>query len=753
MARPVPPTASSRHFLLIGISAASLLADPGHGHAQAEPAPPAAAKRTLAPAAAQGVEEVVVSAQHRKQNSQRVPISIQSFSAKDLAALSVFQLQDIQKAAPSVSFGDGSEQGRYGVRGIIDYSRNAGYDSRVGVYVDGVYLGRSYMNNQLLLGTQQIDVLSGPQGTLFGKNTDAGVIAITNQKPTSDYHAEFDGDGGTYGFGKVAGLVNVPVYGSKVDVQIGVAKIFGGDYYENTELHEGNEGVNGIASRGQVRIRPNDDLDINLSVDDLHELNSTLHYTYRTPPGQDVYDFNSYNNDYGERDSYGTAADIEYRLPYGYQLSSITAFRGGGQRLFFNNETGPTPVETSLQTEVTHQTSEELRIASPRTARYDFVAGIYYFNQVNSDQSDAFFGPGITEVSPLLKQEANTSHPYGANVETNSIAGFGNGDYRITPAIELTGGLRYTYEAKDLNDLYETDPLRLLLANVSGYKATLSTYKLTPKGGINVHLTPTSMLYGSVGRGFKSGGFNADALSVAQLAAGIRVAPETATSFEVGLKNDFLNHRLRINVDAFLEHFDNFQVFTFVPVVVGNAVVQSSSLTNAGQVTSKGGELEASYVVLHGLRASLNGIYDNSYFNSYAGGGGTAFGQTISGAGEQTPYAPQLKFYAALDYTHPLIRQADWFGHLGYSRQTSENFDPKVANPIYGFAYRIPAYDEVDARIGLSATNKGWQASLWAKNLLNNVHIIFANRTAVLGNPAVLYAAPRTFGGSLKLLF
>jgi iron complex outermembrane recepter protein len=735
---------------LLMSGAAALMAAAGGANAETAARPPAEA----APAASQpaSIEEVVVTAQKRVERMQDVGISIESLSATSLQKLGAAKLQDIETAAPSVSFGDGGEQGRYGIRGIVDYSRNAGYDSRVGVYVDGVYLGRSYLNNQTLLGVQQVDVLRGPQGTLFGKNTDAGVISITTRKPTASFDASAEADIGNYGAYRISALVNGPI-ATGLDGQFAITRAASDGYYRNVALHDKNMGTDDLAARAQLRWRPTDKLDINLSADGLRNFNSTLHYTYLPTAGSNVYDFKSYNHDHAVINSWGTALNVDYQLGGGYQLTSISALRGGSQYLNFNNEVTTFPLLTAVFREQTHQFSEELRVASPKTEHYDWVAGLYYFNQLNDEKSADEFGIGMSYLPSPYPIYTNLTVPIGAKVETNSYAAFFNGNYRIIPQVELTGGLRYTVEDKDLRGFYAHDPYQYVAGNFSGKSDSMSTYKLTPKVGVNVHVTSKILLFATVDRGFKSGGWNIDGSTPSQLAAGIRVRPETVTNYEVGLKSDFWDGRARLNATVFDAKYDSFQVFTFVTAQVGGQLVTVTSLTNAGTVTSKGLELEGDLVPLKGLTLSANYTYNESKYDSYPGGGGVASGNVISADGVQTPYAPKNKAYVSVDYQRGLTSQFDGFVHLGYSVQSSENFDPKVVNPVYGKYYLIPGYDLFDARIGISAPSDHWEVSVWGKNLADKRYIVFANRTAVLTNAAVMYAPPLTYGVTLKVRY
>jgi iron complex outermembrane receptor protein len=710
---------------------------------------PALACAAPVPAPADGtIAEITVTAQKRTESAQKVPISIQSFDASHLKELGVSKLQDIEMAAPSLSFGDGSEQGRTGIRGVVDYSRNAGYDSRVGLYVDGVYYSRSWMTNQTLLGTQQIDVLRGPQGTLFGKNTDAGAIAITTRQPGFTPNGEFEAEYGTYEHWEVAGRINLPL-NDKIALQISATHLQEQGYYHNTELGERNEGINSNAVRAQLLIKPSDTLKLTISGDYIADENSTVHYTAVPAPGSNPYYFKSYWNDSARRRMGGGSLTADLDLGNSYQLSSITAYRAGTQALWFNNEASTIPYLTAYLSPSTDQFSEELRLVSPKYAHWDFVAGAYYFWSQNRDHEINYWGSAMVNLGPVYGQYAGSQSTLSTSVSTYSTAAYAQANIHINDVIEVFAGGRETYEIKDLNNITNVDPFNLISASFSGYHDEQRHTFFTPKGGVNIHAAPGVLLFGTIGRGFKSGGWNVEGTSAAQLAAGLKFRPEYVTSFEAGLKSDWFNHHARFNVTGFYEKFTDFQVFTFVATTVAGRTVTTTSLNNAGKVSSKGVEIEAAVLPFEGLSLSGNYTYDISKFDSYPGGGGTYMGAVLNANGVQTPYAPKGKAYLALDYTHAVGNGLKASGHFGVSAQASENFDPKVVNPLYTKAYFIPGYTLADARIGLSSEAARWSLSIWSKNLFDKSYVKFANRTALLGSPAVLYGQPRTIGVTL----
>lgn len=710
-----------------------------------------------APASDEAVQdsigEITVTAQKRTESAQKVPISIQSFGAATLAEINASKLQDIEIAAPSLTFGDGSEQGRAGIRGVIDYSRNAGYDSRVGLYIDGVYLSRSWMMNQTLLGIQQVDVLRGPQGTLFGKNTDAGALSITTRQPSHGANGEFEGEYGNFGHWKVAGRVNVPL-GADAALQLSATHLEDKGYYHNDYLGTRNQGVNSDALRAQLLVEPAAGVRVTIAADYVEDNNSTLHYTYVPTPGTDPYHFNSYYDDQARRKMGGVSVTGEVELGGGYALTSITAFRSGKQDIDFNNETGTVPYLTVHFKPSTDQFSQELRIASPVGEHFDFVAGLYYFWGRNVDRTVSSYGAGLAYFGYPYSLYAGLDMPSHASVTTKSYAGFLNANYRINDVIELFVGGRLTYEKKTLDNLTTFDPYGIFTTPLDGYSQKMGDTFFTPKGGVNLHLSNDVLVFGAVGKGFKSGGFNTEGTSATTFAAGIGFKPETVVSYELGLKSQFFGRRARLNVTGFYQKFDDYQVFTFVETQFAGATRLTTSLNNAGKLVSKGVEVDATLVPVTGLTLSGNYTYNLSEFTSYPGGGGIYNGVLLDADGAQAPYAPRHKAYLSASYTTALgIADLKLTGHFGYSIVSSQNFDPKVVNPLYRQAYSMAGYDLADANLTLAKQGGDWSVSVWSKNLFDKDYIKFANMTALLSNRAIMYGQPRTIGATFHYNF
>ena len=705
------------------------------------------------------LQEVTVTAQRRSENAQKVPISILAISAATLDTLGAKSLDDLGAVAPSLSFGKTNNQGEAGIRGITDYSRDPGVDSRVGVYVDGVFLGRSWMNNVSLIDIDHIEVLNGPQGTLFGKNTDAGAISIVTRKPSAEASAQTVVDVGNFGYHNVAGYLTGPLAGDgTLAGSLSVSKADSRGYLYNTYYDKSMDGIDHSSARAKLRYTPNDSLEIDLGADWLKARDSTVFYQEQAAGGADPFVYTSPNNDFENNETYGTTATVAYHAANGYSIVNIADFHRASRETNLNGE-GNTVPGVPLATvigdypEWEHQVSEELRLVSPRYEHFDFVTGLYYFKLKDADNFVLTLGPGVASLGPPFGEYAGYPIHSLAATDTDSYAAFATGNYRFGGGFELTAGVRYTVDKKALQySMLDQNDVIL------GYDPSLADkqtfHNVSPKVGLNYHVTDTVMLYASYAEGFKSGGWAADFDTDAQIEAGLRVNPETSRDYEAGMKSVFWNNRLRVNVALFEEKFANYQVFQVRQREAGGEEIQETSLTNAGRVTSKGVELQTALNPLSGLTLTANVTYNDSRFDSFPGGAGVYQGKILDADGAQTPYAPEFKGYVAADIDMPVVHgRADAIFHLDYRAQSKSEADASYVNPATGFESNIPAYATLNGRLGLAPPSERWEVDLWCNNLANKHYWLFAEAPTIGNYRLVEYAPPRAFGVTLKTKF
>ena len=536
------------------------------------------------------LEEVLVTAQKRSESMQDVPISVQAFSANAIERLGANTLSDLGTAAPSLEFGGlgkGSQQ-QMGMRGVVDFARNVGIDSRMGVYIDGVFQGRSYASDVPLLGLESVEILRGPQGTLFGKNTETGAISLNTKKPSDQFEAQLGAEAGRDSMLKGTAYVNGPLTDKLLGSFSGSYQEADG-YYKNLTLNEDVGDYDTAAVRGQLRFEANDQLDLTLA-SDYYKKHSDLPLAVNAElePYRTVQNFVTTD----DSESYGFALTGNYAFANDYTLTSITSYRHAEFDTYADDDYSPIDILAANFDEDADQWSQEIRVATPQNEKYDWVGGLYYFSSdLKTDRKlYAFEDFYNVVIGPPLDAYATQLAGYTAvpaKVNTDTYAAFFHGNYRFTEKLELTAGIRYTKEEKDVNwnqINVQADPATaaaleaatgapitqapygLIGAVNSSYKDDLDEDDWSPTVGLNYFYSDDTMLYAKYSRGYKSGGWNADFMT-----AGLEYFPydsESVDSYEIGLKSTMFEDSLRLNMAAFHAEYDDYQVFQRVSTPV-----------------------------------------------------------------------------------------------------------------------------------------------------------------------------------------
>lgn len=700
------------------------------------------------------LEEVVVTAQKRDQSQQAVPIAVQAFSAEAIREVGATVMSDLKHIAPSFQMGGlgaGSQQ-HFGLRGVVDYSRNIGIDSRMGVYIDGVYQGRSFSADQPLLGLESVEMLRGPQGTLFGKNTVSGAINLVTKQPTEvkegEIQAEIGDEGYTRGSGYFSGPISDSLFGS-------VSYSYDRDdgYYRNVTLNKDTGDYDRKAWRGKLRWLANDNLDITLAGDGSK---------YRS---NDVFAIRRSDNDFESAqnfesndtvDFWGASVTANYAFN-GYTLTSITAHREGEYTARHDDDLTPLNIQVSTLGEDTQHFSQELRLVSPVNDSYDWVAGIYYFDNELAANNNSCFGEDLYNVviAPLAAyaQALTGCTVVPTRVDGDMLAAYVHGNYRFTEKLELTAGIRFTQEDKSIawaqqNSvtnpavaavLQEATGLPLTQApgalfgaiNYSEINRDRSENDISPTIGLNYFVSDDIMIYGKYAGAFKSGGYNAEFML-----AGLNnfeYEDENVDSYELGIKSTLLGGKLRLNATSFMAKYDDYQVFQFLTSASGATSLQ---LTNAGKVTSKGYELEMTYLPTDRLRMMLNIAKVDAVYDEFAN---PVAGQTDF-TGNALPYAPDMKVFAGIQYLQPVWK----FGNLTFNLDYS-HIDDQFSDPSNSAVDAIESYSLVNARVALTPANGKWELALWGKNLSDKVYNAI-NNDNFLGTPRTVLGEPMRVG-------
>ena len=424
---------------------------------------------------------------------------------------------------------------------------------------------------------------------------------------------------------------------------------------------------------------------------------------------------------------------IDYTLPNNFELTSITGYRENDH--FFIHDEDFSPLDNAVINfrEDSSHFSQEFRLASPVNDTYDYVLGLYYFDQTNESRSKVTTGPEFL-VSP---NSAVSLVP--SEVDVTSFAAFVHANYRLSDRWELTGGLRYTYEEKKLDYTINNtfflfgNPLIPLFANGS-LKDDRDAEDLSPKLGVNFYLNQDVMFYAGYSKGFKSGGWNADFISSFET---IAFDDEQVDSYELGMKSTLAEGRVRFNAALYSANYSDFQVFQFISLRPGVTLL---ALTNAGEVTAEGFEADVNWAVTQHATLWATYGYTDSSFDKFKDGGGVG----IHFDGNKTPDAPSKTYSLGLEFRYPAGDIGELVASADYSYR-----DEFYTHPNNLEVNRVGAYDIVNARIGIESNDDRWSLFAWGKNL-NDANDLTDSSVTFQGVFRGNYLLPRMYGVSFE---
>ncbi len=682
------------------------------------------------------LEEVVVTAQMREEQVQNTPLAIGIYNKATLEQLGANSLTSLETAIPSLNFGSGdrSSRGEITIRGVGDYARNIGTNARVAVYIDGVLVGRSRSFDQALQDAVRVEVLRGPQGTLAGTNALAGSINIITQQPEDTFKAGLNVNAGNFDFSSLTGSVNIPLT-DNLFTSLLLSTTEQDGYIYNQTLDQYLQGVNRDTAKLKLRYLGVERLTLDLGFDYLKDdkdatnseaLGNGLFNGFTLAPQPLSVAHNA--EEYERRELKGATINAVYETSDSFQWTSITGLRDNAFSELSEEDYSPLDVAISKMDEKNDQLSQEVRLTSPKSESFDYVLGLYLLDQNISTNRQAITGA-------VFRPKPNTSTKTPATAGVESASFYLHGNYYFNSRWSLTAGTRYINETKDID--YSSIDTTGLSINVDHLRDQQTFNEWLPKLGLNFQYTSDVLFYSSVARGYKSGGWNADFLSTLE---NFQFDPEYAVNYELGVKSAFFDQRLTLNASVFHARFDDYQVFQFVPTQTGSGTILS--LTNAGEVTSQGVELDMSAQLTKHLAMSFSTALTKARFDEFKNGGGIG----IDYDHNYLPYAPENNYFVALDYSRSIVKRAELYVHLDYSYT-----DDYFSNPNNTDANAIPSRDIVNARLGLTL-DVDWDISLWVKNLTDEVDLR-QKSVSFFGVPRGVYTSPRTYGLEVRYSF
>ena len=746
-------------------------------------------------------DEITVTARRRDENAQDVPIALSVVSAQTLQATGNFTLGHVQQLIPSLQvFSFNPRNTNINIRGLGSNVAltNDGLESGVGIYIDNVYYGRVGQSQFDLVDLQQIEVLRGPQGTLFGKNTTAGAINITTRAPS--FEPEFSGEAtlGDYGYHQVRGSVSGPIAGDKAAFRLSIADTHRDGFLTNRYDGSKAQDYDNFTARGQLLLRPAEDVSIKVIGDFAKQkqnfvLNVFANYfgTYDngaviannfvdrvtragyTPTPIRPFDRIGESNSHYQANmkSYGLSGQVDWDLGSA-ALTSITAYRWWDWNPANDGDsTGLAVVTKAQQANRQRQFSQEIRLTSTGERTVDYVIGAYYFWQIIRGYGATAFGadaanwnipavPVVVGNAALNGFEANsTSTP-----ETKSYALFGQGIWNISDALKLTGGLRFTHEKKagafnqyhvagiDLSTLPAAQAtaaraIRNQFSPVTNYATSFTDNSLSGLINLSYKVAPDALVYGSYSRGSKSGGLNLTALP-----AGINpeVRPEAVDSFELGLKSQFLNRSVTLNLAGFWNEVSDYQTAITEFDQASSTVRQY--IANIPKVRSRGFEGDLTYAPTQLISLSASAAYAETTYREYTNAPQAPERLNLGGiqdlSGAQLGGVPKFTYTLSTDLAQPIgqwgSRDIQLYGHADFSHRSS--FNTSASNSRFA---QIEGYGLLNTRIGIRTDDGRWDISVWARNLTdkNYFQTLSPSNTGLVTG---LIGEPRTVGATLR---
>ena len=724
--------------LAAAIGAAILLmAGTESGHAQSA-SQPATADETQP-------QQVTISARKRTERAIDVPLSISVITGNELQDRGAIRLSEA--AVPNVVFlgPENNAVPSFSVRGVQSQNRaNIGFDSGIGVYVDGVFMGRGAAFNLETFDIERVEFLRGPQGTLFGKNSIAGAISVVTREPSKKFEATASADLGSLNLRRLSGYLSTPLGSDTVRASVAVYSGKRDGYMNNvaTGTKTGDEDV--TSARAKIMIKPSSALDLTIAADHLKDKSvapsPNIVSGYGAVAGSDNFTANENLPTLANRTVQGVGGTINYDLGSGLKLTSITSARKLDTTRTSDTDVGPLNIVASASTSVQKQWSQELRIATSRKAALEYVAGLYFYEQKASGTSLSTFGPAAPVLSVIRNTTGNTS----GDINSKTSAVFGNVDWNFSERVTLTGGLRYTSEKKTLAYQQAVTFPAFLAPSIPLESDSLSTSNVTPLLSARFRIDRNTIAYGTYSKGFRSGGWNVDNITAGGPTSfkQTRFNDESMANFEVGVKGALLGGMLNLGAAAFRMNYDDIQVTQQVQVLGGGGAVVGI-VTNGGKAKSEGIELEATLRPTSALRLSAGVGYVDARYTDYVD---TSRGTPVSFNGNQLNNAPRLTANLSVAYSLPLP-----VGSLTL-RLDGRHADGYFVGRENLATQWIPGYDLFNGRVSLAGESGRWELALYSNNLFDKRYIVakvpggFAAPIGAGTNQTISYGRPRSYG-------
>ncbi|MFO1013564.1 MAG: TonB-dependent receptor [Caulobacteraceae bacterium] len=779
-------------LLLSTLAASALSAAPAFADAVISPPLPATALPASTPSATDAATDtadevpvaetdaLLITARRQSERSIDVPVAVSALSGEKLEGTGAYTLADVQNAAPSmVAFNSNPRNSSVGIRGIGVSSASDGLDTSVGFYVDGVYLGRPGMALADLIDVERVEVLRGPQGTLFGRNTSAGVINIVTRAPSFDQQAVVEASYGNYNYNQVRLSLTGPLIDGVLAARLTAFNTHRDGVLENIKTGASANSIGRSGARLQFLWTPSPNVSLRLSgeysIEDdtccVSVLKQVLPSSIGTTTARTLTTFGllgytpTASLDYTQNnapqnmltDQHALSAELNWDLGWA-DFTSISAYRYWHFSPLQDSDGTPLDIiQVNVAQTKDNQYSQEFRLAS-KPGRFNWQAGVYVFRQELTDHY--ILNQFGYDAGNFYTTYLRTENPAAAAVviapgsqyigdttsNSDSIAVFGQGNFDITDRLTLTAGVRYTHDKR--LGITDTSTVGTPYASTSipfHYNVQVSGGNWSYLGTLTYKLTPDAIAYVTYSTGYKAAGLNLNAAVTA--GSPLIVEPEEVASTEVGLKGLFFERRLTFALSAFSTRLTGLQAN------ISPSSGARSYLANVGDIRTQGVELEADLKVTANFTVGFTSSYNDARYISY------------------TSAPCPVGVAAPCDLTGKPVFQAPKYTanfQARYDFEGNETWRPYVQgvvtyrSGVYGtvddspYAY-ISGYTLVNLRAGASFDDGKYDLSIWLNNAGDKQYFNTLGTASIVG--AAVYGIsgqlgpPRTFGATLRATF
>jgi iron complex outermembrane receptor protein len=699
-----------------------------------------------------GLGEIVVTAQRRPERLQEVPVAVTAFTETAIRDLGLHDALTTSKYVPSMTSGHNAglqTANAYFLRGLGSTQSVATFDPPVGTYVDDIYIARQNANNYAFFDTERVEVLRGPQGTLFGRNTTGGAVSVIMRKPGDEY--AFKGELTAGSFGRVTGkaIVDVPL-SSTVLTKFSAFYVKDDGYLHNVATDEMLNGERNYGARGDIRVLASDKLTFDVSAEYTSNTGTFLGMSFDPVPSARFRStmtphYYKTNLDLPKTECNGDTANIvltrnagNCSLSQSYAVTASAAYdtdAGSLQAIFgwrsldqgfinIYNVNGLSRYQGYvLANNITNeQYSGELKwTGTAADGRLKYTTGVFYLRERNTLMEADFQDTTVGATAYKLIQDRNFAQ------KVSTVAAYLQADYEIVPSLTVTLGGRLTNEVKELAFFNSTRfpgfGFNSADAVAAGIPLRLEETRFTPRAAVNYKVDPNVMVFASVTNGFKSGGWNGSSVIPTRV---LPFEPESTWSYEAGVKSELFGRRLRVNLTGYLADTTNLQITSAIIPPGETAIIPLAR--NAGTLRTYGLEWETALKVNRNFNVFVNGSFNFGEYTKINLTPGVAPSQQVQTTTQPVRF-PKFQLASGATYRVP-VEQLDGSLGLTVAYRHSSPYWVSLLNTA-----RTPTEDYVDISFAYDRADGKWGASVGVTNLTDQQTIV-ANFLALFpGDP------------------